>query len=174
MLLILPLAAILLMACSGSTGEEITSTPQKVDEEQTSTTETEVKAETFVIGDTIELGDYVIKVTKFENPYIESNEFSQPETGNKFVAIEVEYQNNTYDKTISYNLFDWTVSDQEGYAYDSTFLATKTPDLSSGDLNPGGKVKGWVTFEVLESSTKFKAKFTPSFWDNDNVEIELN
>jgi len=61
----------------------------------------------------------------------------------------------------------------EGYNFETTYSTDKKPRLSSGTLNPGGKVRGWLTFEVPENSKQFKLQFTPNFWDNDNLEVQL-
>lgn len=168
------MVALTFSACTGTEG-----TPQSVKPEKVKNTESkkdivkEPKTKLFSVGESIKLGDYIVTVNKVENPYVEKNEFSQPEKDNKFMAVEVSYQNNTTDKTISYNALDWKLFDGDGYNYDSSWNATKKPDLSSGDINPGSKVKGWITFEVPEKATDFKIQFTPSFWDNANVEVKL-
>lgn len=144
------------------------------DEEETSTDDTSEEVATTVkykIGDRIEIGDYIITVNGTENPYIESKTYSQPDSGNKYIAVEVTYENETKD-SISYNVYDWLLSDSDGYTYDQAW-GSKEPNLSSGDLNPGEKVRGWVTFEVPETSTQYSIKFTPSIWSSDNAVIEL-
>ena len=125
----------------------------------------------YKIGDRIQIGDYIITVNKAENPYVESSIYSQPDSGNKYVAVEVTYENETND-SISYNVYDWLLSDSDGYTYDQAW-GSKEPDLSSGDLNPGEKVRGWVTFEVPDTSDQYSIKFTPNIWSSDNAVIEL-
>lgn len=161
-------------ACTGTEGTPQSVKPEKVannNSEKTVDKKKEVKL--FQVGEDIKLGDYVISINNVENPYVEKNQYSKPGEGNKFIAVEVSYQNNTSDKTISYNPFDWKLFDGEGYNYESSWTASKKPDLSSGDINPGSKVRGWITFEVPIKSENFKIKFTPGFWDNANVEIKL-
>ncbi len=158
------------ISCTGSEGNEVTTSPEKIEDNQKKDKDS---TKAFEIGDKIKLGDYVVKVTKIEDPYKEENEFSQPESGNRFVAVEVYYENPTEDKTLSYNPFDWTLYDSEGYTYEQAFTASKDPSLSSGTLNSKGKVKGWVTFEVGKKAKGFKIQFTPDWLSNDNVEIEL-
>jgi len=149
--------AMTISACTGTEGVPQSITPEKIVNRDTK--EEVVKkpeSKLFNVGEDIKLGDYIVTVNKIENPYREKNEFSQPEEGNKFIAVEVSYQNNTTDKTISYNTLDWKLFDGEGYNYESSWSATKKPDLSSGDINPGSKVRGWITFEIPVKATDFK------------------
>lgn len=65
---------------------------------------------------------------------------------NRYVAIRVLYQ-ATADGA-SYNGFNWSVVDLDGFAWDQAY-GVKEPDLqSSSDLPDGRKAQGWVTFEV--------------------------
>ncbi len=162
-----------LSGCTGSSGTSQGTQPEKIETTANKTEADKKEKQDFKLGETVKLGDYIVSANKLENPYLEKNEFSQPAEGNKLVAVEVAYQNNTDDKTISYNPLDWNLFDGEGYSYEVSFMSSKEPSLNSGDLNPGSKVKGWITFEVQENSKDFKLQFVPNFWDNDNVEIKL-
>ncbi|MFW5884945.1 MAG: DUF4352 domain-containing protein [Patescibacteria group bacterium] len=170
------IALVFLAGCTGSSGVPQGTQPEKVDDSSSKKSSQEEKKEaqkTFKLGEDIKLGDYAVTVTDMEDPFKAKNEFMQPEAGNKLVAIEVKYENNTSDKSLSYNPFDWKLYDSEGYSFDQGMTEDKEPELSSGTLNPGGKVRGWVTFETPEDSEKFKLQFTPDFWSSDNVEIQL-
>jgi hypothetical protein len=126
---------------------------------------------TFKVGEEVKLGDYVIKVNKMED-YTPSDEMFSAKKGMKMVVLEVEYSNATTDKQINANPFDWSASDNKGYSYDiGSSSDTKEPSLNDKTINPGGKVKGWLTFEIPKDSKLTKAQFTPGIIDN--VEIEL-
>jgi hypothetical protein len=170
------LGSVILSGCSGSSGTSQGTTPEKVDtvSNQSAEKKTEAKkTQIFKMGDSIKLGDYIINVTNIDNSYKAKNQYMQPKAGNKLVAIEVLYENNTTDKSLDYNPFDWKLFDSQGYNFESGFTEDKDPRLSSGTLNPGGKVRGWITFEVPTDSKDFKMQFAPSFLSNDNVEVQL-
>ena len=170
------ISVIVLSGCSGSSGTPQGTAPEKVNtaSSQSEENKTEVKkTQVFKMGDSIKLGDYTISVTKIDNLYKAKNQYMQPEVGNKLVAIEVLYENNTADKSLDYNTFDWKLFDSQGYNFESGFTDSKEPKLSSGTLNPGSKVRGWITFEVPNESKDFKMQFAPSFLSNDNVEVQL-
>jgi hypothetical protein len=154
--------AITLASCgSGTEGTEITKTGTSKSKEGLS----------FKAGEEVKLGDYVIKVNKIQD-YTPSDEMFVAKDGMKMVVIEVEYSNPTSDKQIHANPTDWSVSDNQGYSYDYGSSAdTKEPALNDKTLNPGGKVKGWLTFEIPKANKLTKAQFTPGL--TDNIEIEL-
>lgn len=159
--------ALPLMACSGTSGTKVDDNGTLITSSSSSTS-----VQSFKTGDKIQLGDYVVQVNSILDPYIETNEYSKPENENKYVSIDVSYTNNTSDKTISYNVYDWKLFDGDGYSYTNAYT-TKKPNLSSGDLNAGKLVRGWVTFEVPSESKNYTVQFQPNFLDNDNVEIKL-
>lgn len=167
------LGVVLLSGCSGSEGTPQGTAPEKVDTVSNQQAEQPKVNTIFKIGDAIKLGDYVVSVATLQDPYKSTNQYMGPKAGNRLVAVEVTYQNNTQDKSIDYNPFDWKLFDSQGYNFQSGFTDSKEPTLSSGTLNPSGKVRGWITFEVPNDSKQFKIQFVPSFLGNDNVEVQL-
>jgi len=169
------LGAIILSGCSGSSGTPQGTAPEKVDQtaSQSTSAQDAPKQQVFKIGDSIKLGDYMVSVTQITDPYKAKNQYMQPEKDKRLVAVEVLYENGTKDKSLDYNPMDWKMFDSQGYNYDWGFTESKDPKLNSGTLNPGSKVRGWVTFEVPTDSKDFKMQFVPSFLSNDNVEVQL-
>jgi hypothetical protein len=169
-------AVFILSGCSGATGTSQGVKPEKVEkpaDQNAESQDTQKQQKIFRIGDTIKLGDYVIIVNKIEDPFKSSNQFMQPKAGNRLVAVDVSYLNDTTDKSLSYNPFDWKLFDSQGYNFQTGFSENKEPSLNSGTLNSGGKVRGWVTFEIPNDSKEFKIQFVPSLFDNDSAEIQL-
>lgn len=167
--------AIVLSGCDGSSGTPQGTAPEKVNQsaDQSATTQDAPKQQIFKIGDAIKLGDYVVTVTQITDPYKAKNPYLQPDKDKRLVAVEVLYENGTKDKSLDYNPLDWKMFDSQGYNYDSGFTESKDPQLNSGALNPGGKVRGWITYEVSTDAKDFKMQFTPNFLSNDNVEVQL-
>jgi hypothetical protein len=114
---------------------------------------------------------FVIKVNKLTD-FKYREPMDPPKAGNKFVSIEVEYLNPT-EKPIECNMGDWKLLDQDGYAYDVS-PNYKQPELPFTAINPGMRVKGWITFEVQKTATKFKAQFQPDAYSTENVVVILN
>lgn len=71
---------------------------------------------------------------------------TRPADANRYVALLVLYR-ATQDGA-SYNPFNWSMVDLDGFAYDQTFFGEKPALSSSNDLPSGRKAQGWITFEV--------------------------
>jgi hypothetical protein len=108
------------------------------------------------VGDRLALNGVALTVASFKPNFTNPNEFITPSSGKKFVVIEVLYENTGSDK-VSYNPYDWKVSDASGFKYDESFTGEE-PALHSGDLNRGEKVRGFITFEVPTNGTGLTVK----------------
>jgi len=132
--------------------------------------QTSQQTQTFKVGERVKLGNYYLTVNGFED-YVEENEYMQPDEGNKFLAVDVTIENGGTESA-SYNALDFEIQDSESYTYD-TSMATKAPDLGSGDLQEGRKIRGWVTFEVPTTATGLELIYQPSLWDTGQVIVKL-
>jgi hypothetical protein len=161
--------ALTFISCgSGTEGTQIAQTGTTTSKDESGS---EKKGLNFKLGEEVKLGDYVIKVNKIQD-YTPADDMFQAKAGMKMVVIEVEYANSTSDKQITANPYDWSVSDSEGFSYDyGSSSDDKEPSLNDKTLNPGGKVKGWITFEIPKANKLTKAQFKPGL--TDNIEFEL-
>jgi predicted small lipoprotein YifL len=164
-------ACVVTLASCGADGTKISDSGEKVAGSSASSAETKTKS--FRKGDVIQLGDYVITVTKIVDPAPATDEFMKPDAGKKFVAIEVLYENRTSDKTLDYNPYDWKITDSESYTYDPDAIGGKSPTLEMGTINPGQKTRGWLNFQTPRDAQSFKAQFQPNWLSNENVLVEL-
>jgi hypothetical protein len=74
-------------------------------------------------------------------------DFLKPDKGDRYVAVRVLYEG--IQDGSSYNPFNWSAVDLEGFEHDTLLAGGKDPALaSSNDLPAGRKAQGWVTFEV--------------------------
>jgi len=114
-------------------------------------------------GDEASIGeDWKIKVSKPVD-YVSTDEWEQPDDGNKYIAVELEYFNNS-DKSDTVNPMNLTLRDSEGHSYDMSWMAAKKPDFGSDDtVTAGGSLKGWVTFEVPTNATITSAVYANSY-----------
>ena len=154
-----------------STGDQ----PKKVGEtSKPETTQPEIeqpKTETFSIGEQIKLGDYVLTVNSVEH-CVSKNEFSQPESGNKFIVADIS-QENVGSASRDYNLWYFTLQDNKDYSYQTAFSACKEPSFDSGTLQPEMKTRGYITFEIPEGNQAIKLIFTPDWLGTEQIIIEL-
>jgi len=126
----------------------------------------------FKIGDIVKLGDIQLEVTEFSDNVTSENEFIKPDEGMKYLAVEVKV---TYTGSDSHSVdsYSFSLSDEEGYAYDYSWEDLKSPKLESKSLNKDMSVRGWITFEVNSNSKNFTLTYKPNMFLNDTIEIEL-
>jgi hypothetical protein len=109
------------------------------------------KSVTGTVGNAMQLTGGTVTIVSVDLNFVSTNEFAQPKAGNRFVVVEVLYENSGSDK-ITYNPFDWKLSDTSGFSYDQSYVGGREPSLHSGDLQPGEKARGFITFEVPQSA----------------------
>lgn len=127
----------------------------------------------YVIGDRIQLGEEEYFGVAEVDLAVPGTDFIQPDPGNKWIAALVEIEGINPDGA-TYNPFFFKVRDEQGFEYDASLFGGKEPALqSSNELQPGTKIKGWVTFEVPETATTFALVYAPGFF-TEPVEVALN
>jgi hypothetical protein len=134
-------------------------------------TPTESQTQTFYLNEQIKLDDKVLTVTSISD-YKSSNQFIQPTPGNKFVVVDVTMENQGKD-AVSVNPLEFKLQDNNNYSYQVSLMSDKTPLLSSEPIQPGRKVRGFITFEVPTNSTTFELAYTPNFFSNKQIIVKL-
>ena len=134
--------------------------------------EAKVEAQKFTVNQPMQLGDFIVTVLK-SSEYKTNNEYTQPSEGMRFYCVLVEYQNPTKDLILDVNPLQWQLIDAENFAYEMAIADSKEPELKGTAINPGGKSKGWVTFEIPKEAKPTKVMFLPSMGSNSNIEIDL-
>jgi hypothetical protein len=117
------------------------------------------KPKNISIGDTLDGGDWKFCVTQMEEGKTYNAAFN-PKDGEKFVTLECFLQNNS-DKKFEYSIMFWKLGDQDGFEHGLEMMGDKRPSFSSGDLEPGKKKKGYVTFKCPKEAKNFELHFNP-------------
>lgn len=113
----------------------------------------------------------MLTVTKVEKSA--GGDFDKPKDGHEYVIVTVEI-NNAGDENISYNPFDFKMSNSQGQIVDQAFTTVDTNTaLQSGELAPGGKVSGTIAFEQPAGDTNLQLQYTPSFWSDKTIKVNL-
>jgi hypothetical protein len=120
-----------------------------------------VRPKEYYIGDTLDEGTWKFCVTMIEEGKI-YNEVFRPKPGEKYVTLDCFFQNTSNEK-LEYSLGFWKLADDEGYEYDLEMLGDRRPSFDTGDLEPGKKKKGFVTFACPKSAKNFELHFDPIF-----------
>ena len=143
--------------------------PVKVDDETQQKIDT-VKSD-FKLGDEIKFNDFTLLINDFEEGKIYDSFY--PETGMKFVAVEVLVTNISKEPVDYNSLFDFKISDDNSYEYDICMFGAKEPSLKAGNINAGRKIRGWLTFEVKKEAKEFEIVYSPSLLTSQQFFIKL-
>jgi len=150
-------------------------TPKLASDSSSDNSSTTPKPEqtTFKAGDVIAFDDKKVTVAAPERNWDSGNQFIKPDSGNEFIKVQVTIENDSKSQA-SYNTFDWKLQDSQGVIKDVDATAfTVDGALSSGQLAAGGKVSGFLVFQVPANDTGLTLQYSPSFWTDKKVEIKL-
>ncbi|RHW41668.1 DUF4352 domain-containing protein [Neobacillus notoginsengisoli] len=170
------LGASVIFALGGCGAEE---KPEKVsqaagafsEENKLEAKEEKPEKEIFAVGEQVKLGDNILTVSKVAKS--NGSEFDKPKAGHEFVIVTVEI-NNSGKKNISYNPLDFKMANSQGQIVDQAFTTVDSDTaLQSGELAPGGKVSGTLSFEQPVGDKGLELHYTPDFWSDSTVKINL-
>lgn len=107
-----------------------------------------VETQTFEVGDTVSIGDSVLVVLGWEE--VPGDDFSKPDEGKKFVAVEVLLVNQSSSSASISTLLQMSLKDNTGQKYDVDLLASTATQSGNidGELSSGERVRGKVGFQV--------------------------
>ena len=174
------LAAILLVlgmfACTAVVGEEAETAPGNAEGDSEAAEETAEEApeeaESVGIGDTGEVGDWMVTVHGTETAATFSDEFFEEQAQGEFVIVEMTVENSGSEATY----FDETalsLTDAEGNSHStSTTLIDETFFLEQ--INPGNQVTGQAAFDVPEGTDAVTLEVTDTWGFGYPVEIRLD
>lgn len=160
--------ALSLAACA-----ETEETAKKVSNDTKTEQATEKKEEKkeFKIGETIQLGDHKLTVTKVDKS--PGGEFDKPKDGHEFLIANVTIENGGKEE-ISYNPYDFNLQNSEGNIVDIAFtMVNQDTQLNSGKLAPNGKITGTIAFESKQGDPKLQLIFKPNFLSEKEIRINL-
>lgn len=177
----LALAVLLLvsLACGSTTSPSLVATSAPpVDsgsqpQEQPTQAPAPVTQQNYKVGDVVSIGDHVLVVLGWEN--IQPSDFSKPDAGKKFVAVELLIVNNSQSAMSVSTLLQMSMKDDTGQKYDVDFMASTAIGGASvdGELAPGEKVRGKVGFQVAENATGLQFVFDASVFGSGKVFVDL-
>lgn len=148
--------------------EEVTKTASepKVTEESTKTA--------FEVGEIAEYHSIQMTVLGYE--ISEGGKFSEPESGNEFVFINIEIVNNSEKevKISSMMSFDAYCDDYKlDYSSKALFALDGKKQLD-GSIAPGKRMNGYLGVEVPKDWGTIELFFTDSIWSNAKMHFEIS
>ena len=131
------------------------------------------KTKIYKIGDVILIGSLTMTVNKISFPTPDTNFL--PKAGNKFVAVDVTFENKGDKPDALSTLLQMTLKDNTGldYSVDISAIAltgSKTPD---GEIAPGEKKRGVVGYQVPNDAKGFQFMFDASIFSFGKVFVDL-
>ena len=112
----------------------------------------ELPGDIYAVGDPIEVGDLVMTVNEVSEPA--GSDFIKPDAGNKFVLLDVSFENTGTEQAIVSTILQMSLLDSDGNKYDADIsamtLGEKTVD---GEINAGDTLTGVVGFQVPEAAS---------------------
>ena len=109
------------------------------------------------LAETVEEEGYLLSAVAVEDPATPGSMYTSKE-GKKLIAVEVVL-GNVDGEQFSSNALYATLIDTEGFSYRPELGGREGGQIDLMDLNPGEKVKGWITFEVPEKMVPESIKY---------------
>lgn len=127
----------------------------------------------YKVGDVISINDLVMVVLGWDTP--KGDQFSKPETGKQFVAVDLLLVNKGTSATSISSLAQMTLKDASDQKYTLDLLAASAAGASSpeGELAPGERVRGKVGFQVPEGAQGLTFVFDASLFGQGRLFIDL-
>ncbi|MEJ5187409.1 MAG: DUF4352 domain-containing protein [Candidatus Geothermincolales bacterium] len=101
----------------------------------------------------------------------QESQYFRPDPGNYHLVLDVEFVNVGKEEEPISSLLEMSIRDSSGREYDIA-LAPETMTLPEGDITPGEKARGLITFELPETETSgLLFEFTPVLGDKALVEL---
>jgi hypothetical protein len=165
------IAVVVFLIIVGATSGKSSSTPQKVADNTSQATlassaptaSVAPANQTFNVGDVVKLGEYQFTVNNVKK--LAQKGYSSPKSGNEYVIVNFTIQ-NTGDKEVNYNPYDFKIQDSNGNQTNETFVSLDD-SLNAGSLAAGGKVTGSIPFEAPKGDKALKLIYQPSLWQDD-------
>ena len=108
-------------------------------------------ADSYKPGQKAPSGDMIFKVHGWTDPYTSPNQFSQPDPGNRLVAVDVEVINKKDEQQSWSSLLGAHLYTKDRKTYDSGFVVTDPP-APDGEIPAKFSVRGLVAFEIPANS----------------------
>ena len=126
------------------------------------------------VGETIALNGYTITINEVQKAIsFDSGEVFKAKEDYIYIAVDVTVGSNKAKGVSSNGLYS-SVKDSRGFKYDVSILGSKIPLLpGESDIPPGGKSRGWLTFEVPKTATGLVFEYAQLF-ESEKIRVALN
>jgi hypothetical protein len=131
------------------------------------------KLTVFKVGDVIQSGEMTMIVNGISYP--EPANMFAPKDGNKFVAVDVTFENKGTKSQSLFAMMQMTLKDDTGQDYTQDMSAdisagNKSPN---GEIAPGEKKRGSIGYQVPTSAKGFQFVFDASLFSSGKIFVDL-
>lgn len=180
---LIALAVLLLvsLACGANATPALVSTSappassDNTDPEPTATTQAAAPTspQNYNVGNVISIGDHNLVVVGWKD--VPGNDFSKPDAGKKFIAVDLIIVNKSQTATTISTLLQMSLKDDTGQKYDVDFMASPLIGSGSldGELAPGEKVRSKVGYQIPENAQGLQFVFDADVWSSGKVFVDL-
>ncbi|MGQ9537367.1 MAG: DUF4352 domain-containing protein [Actinomycetota bacterium] len=88
-----------------------------------------------------------------------------------YLALDISFENHGKEVEPISSLMEMKLKDREGRVYEPAIFDAKEPGLPEGDIPPGSKARGYVTFKVTKGAEGLSFEFNPLLGDGALVHL---
>lgn len=127
----------------------------------------------YKIGDVIQVGDLTMVVNGISFP--EPKEMFEPDEGNRFVAVDVTFENVGSKSDSLFAMAQMTLKDDTGQDYQQDMSADISAggNAPNGEIAPGEKKRGQIGYQIPNDAKGFVFVFDGSLWATGKVFVDL-
>lgn len=146
----------------------------KVQDKSTETSKETNKSKIFKIGDVVKLKDFKVTVNKVYK--VKGDEFTQPQPGNEFIAVDCSVENISNEQRPVSSVMMFKVVDKDGRECEESIegLTAAKAGQMDGEIGPGRKITGVYVVEVPKGTTGLELEFNGSLLLGGQVIVKLN
>ncbi|NFQ67873.1 DUF4352 domain-containing protein [Clostridium sporogenes] len=154
--------------------QKVGQTTAKVQDKNTETNTDTNKTKVFKVGDIVKLKDFKVTVNKVYK--VKGDEFTQPQSGNEFIAVDCSVENISNEQQAVSSIAMFKVVDKDGRQceYSMEGLTAAKAGQMDGEIAPGRKLTGAYVVEVPKGTTGLELEFDGSLLLGRQVIVKLN
>jgi hypothetical protein len=130
---------------------------------------------TYKVGDKIKMGDVILTVNSVETS--QGGQYTSPSAGNQWIDVNLTIENTGSSQQFITTLGQMFVLDDKSnqFQVSVTDKAMQNPGTMGldGAIVAGAKKTGWVGFEVPKTAKGLKLQYNASFYNNQNIVVNL-
>lgn len=125
-----------------------------------------------VVGAPVKCGNNLELIVHSAEEVTSDNQYLAPGEGVYYLALDLSFENKGKESEPVSTIMEMTLRDSEGREFSPYITTIKEPWLPEGDIAPGSKIRGYVTFKVTEGAKGLAFKFSPLLGDSAIVALQ--